>query len=136
MLGPSKHECALVSPDLPLRVNLTTLENIALMTQFHHATPWQQASEQAQKLLECTGNGDIALKRDEELSMTQRCAVKIARAVMLRRSMLVIDRPAMLLADVHYPPVLQTMLNCLQREYGELRIIDYIWNQSIYEYAP
>ena len=106
------------------------------MTQFHHATPWHQASIQAQNLLECTGHGDIALKRDEELSMTQRCAVKIARAIMLRRPLLVIDRPAMLLADVHYPPVLQTMLDCLQREYGELRVIDYIWNQSIYEYAP
>ncbi|WP_124950041.1 hypothetical protein [Sulfuriferula thiophila] len=123
-----------MSPDLPLRVNLTALENIALITQFHHATPWKQASEQAQKLLDCTGHGDIALKRDEDLNMTQRFAVKMARAIMLRRPLVAIDRPALMLADVPYPHVLRTMLGCLQHEHSDHRVVDYVWNQSIYEY--
>ena len=117
-----------------MRVNLTALENIALITQFHHATPWKQASEQAQKLLDCTGHGDIALKRDEDLNMTQRFAVKMARAIMLRRPLVAIDRPALMLADVPYPDVLRAMLGCLQHEHSDHRVVDYVWNQSIYEY--
>jgi ABC-type lipoprotein export system ATPase subunit len=134
LLGESGYACALVSPDMPLRVNLTALENIALITQFHHATPWQQASEQAQTLLDCTGHGDIALKRDEDLSMTQRFAVKMARAIMLRRPLVAIDRPALMLADVHYPEVLRAMLACLQHEYSDHCVVDYIWNRPVYEY--
>lgn len=134
LLGASKHECALVSPALPLRVNLTALENIALISQFHHAASWEQASLQAQRLLECTGHANIAEKRDEELTMTQRFAVKMARAIMLRRPLLVIERPALLLADVPYPQVLRAMLGCLQHEHSEHRVVDYIWNQSVYEY--
>ncbi|ARU31602.1 hypothetical protein CAP31_07840 [Sulfuriferula sp. AH1] len=79
-------------------------------------------------------HGDIALKRDEDLTLTQRFAVKMARAIMLRRPLIVIDRPALLLADVPYPQVLHDMLDCLQHEYSDHRIIDYIWNQSVYEY--
>lgn len=134
LLGDSGYECALVSPDLPLRVNLTSLENIALIAQFHHATPWREASAQAQQVLDCMTHGDIALKRDEDLTLTQRFAVKMARAIMLRRPLIVIDRPALLLADVPYPQVLHNMLGCLQHEYSDHRIVDYIWNQSVYEY--
>lgn len=134
LLGDSGYECALVSPDLPLRVNLTSLENIALIDQFHHATPWQEASAQAQRVLDCMAHGDIALKRDEDLTLTQRFAVKMARAIMLRRPLIVIDRPALLLADVPYPQVLHDLLGCLQHEHSNHRIVDYIWNQSVYEY--
>ncbi|OIQ64686.1 hypothetical protein GALL_537620 [mine drainage metagenome] len=79
-------------------------------------------------------HGDNALKRDEDLTLTQRFAVKMARAIMLRRPLIVIDRPALLLADVPYPQVLHNMLGCLQHEYSDHRIVDYIWNQSVYEY--
>ena len=119
---------------MPLRVNLTAHENIALITQFHHATPWEEASAQAQSLLDCTGHGNIALKRDEDLNMTQRFAVKMARAIMLRRPLIVIDRPAFMLADVPYPDALRAMLGCLQHEYSNHSVVDYVWNQSIYEY--
>lgn len=79
-------------------------------------------------------HGDIALKRDEDLTLTQRFAVKMARAIMLRRPLIVIDRPALLLADVPYPQVLHDILSCLQHEHSNHRIVDYIWNQSVYEY--
>ena len=121
-----------MSPDLPLRVNLTALENIALAEQYHQTLSWTRASARAQRLLERCGNGDIALKRDEDLSFTQRFAVKLARAIQLQRPLLVIDRPALLLADIFYPPVLGTLLADLADEYPAHLVLDYAWHQPLY----
>lgn len=122
-----------MSPELPLRVNLTALENIALVKQFHHAMSWTQASAEAQRLLDCCGQGEIAQKRDEDLTPTQRFAVKMARAIELERPLLVVDRPALLLADVPYPAVLAEMLMRLAGEYRAHTILDYDWNQPLYQ---
>ncbi|BBP04072.1 hypothetical protein TPL01_32220 [Sulfuriferula plumbiphila] len=119
-----------------MRVNLTALENIALVEQFHQAMSWTQASARAQRLLDSCGHGDIAMKRDEDLTPTQRFAVKLARAIQLRRPLLVIDRPALLLADVPYPDALGTLLARLADVYPAHRILDYTWNQALYGTMP
>jgi ABC-type sugar transport system ATPase subunit len=121
-----------VSPDLPLRVNLTALENIALIRQFHLNLTWTQASAEAQQLLDQCGQGDIAMKRDEDLTPTQRFAVKMARAILLARPLLVIDRPAELLPDVPYPDLLLSMLDKLTDKLPDYRILDYDWNKPLY----
>lgn len=115
-----------------MRVNLTALENIALAEQYHQTLSWTRASERAQRLLDRCGNGDIALKRDEDLSYTQRFVVKLARAIQLQRPLLIIDRPAQLLADIFYPPVLGALLADLAGEYAEHRVLDYSWQQPLY----
>lgn len=129
----SKHESALVAPDLPLRVNLTCLENIALIDQLHQHASWVNASVRAQQLLSCMGYADIAMKRDEDLSYSQRFAVKMARAIMLKRQLIVIDRPALLLPDVFYPQILRATLACLLHEARDYVIIDYSWHTPLYE---
>lgn len=121
-----------MSPNLPLRVNLTALENIALIKQFHLNHTWAQASAEAQQLLDQCGQGDIAMKRDEDLTPTQRFAVKMARAILLARPLLVIDRPAELLPDVPYPDLLLTMLDKLTDKLPDYRILDYDWNKPLY----
>jgi len=122
-----------VSPELPLRVNLTALENIALIKQYHLNLSWKQASVDAQQLLDQCGHGDVAMKRDEDLTPTQRFAVKMARAMMLARPLLVIDRPAELLADTPYPKLLATMLGSLANKLPDHQILDYDWNKPLYQ---
>ena len=122
-----------MSPALPLRVNLTCLENIALIDQLHQHASWANASTRAQQLLTCMGYPDIAMKRDEDLNYSQRFAVKMARAIMLKRRLIVIDRPALLLPDVFYPQILRTTLACLLHEAREYVIIDYSWHTPLYE---
>ncbi|BBP00884.1 hypothetical protein [Sulfuriferula nivalis] len=126
----------MISPELPLRVNLTCLENIALIDQLHQHATWIHASERAQQLLTCMGYQDIATKRDEDLTYSQRFAVKMARAIMLKRPLIVIDRPALLLPDVFYPQILRSTLACLLHEACEYVIIDYSWYTPLYETLP
>ncbi|WP_461553407.1 hypothetical protein [Sulfuriferula sp.] len=121
-----------MSPDLPLRVNLTALENIALIKQFHLNHTWAQASAEAQQLLDQCGHADIALKRDEDLTPTQRFAVKTVRAIMLARPLLVIDRPAELLPDAPYPHLMAAMLDKLADRLPDYQILDYDWNKPLY----
>jgi ABC-type Na+ transport system ATPase subunit NatA len=82
------------------------------------------------------GYQDIATKRDEDLSYSQRFAVKMARAIMLKRQLIVIDRPALLLPDVFYPQILRSTLACLLHEACEYVIIDYSWYTPLYETLP
>ena len=125
--------CALVSTTLPLRVNLTALENIALIQQFHARLNWLHASAQAQHLLDLAGHGDCAMKRDEDLTPTQRFAVKMARAIVQSRPLLVIDRPALLLPDSPYPTLLASLLHSLSDALPDYQILDYDWNKPLYQ---
>jgi ABC-type Na+ transport system ATPase subunit NatA len=136
LLGKDGYDSALVSPDLPLRVNLTCLENVALIDQLHHHASWESASARAHQLLSCMGYKHIAEKRDEDITHSQRFAVKMARAIMLKRPLIVIDRPALLLPDVFYPEILRAMLACLLHETLEYVIIDYSWYAPLYETKP
>lgn len=133
LLGDRGDAGALVSPELPLRVNLTALENIALIKQYHLNLSWTQASVEAQQLLDQCGHGDVAAKRDEDLTPTQRFAVKMARAILLARPLLVIDRPAELLPDAPYPKLLTAMLDSLADKLPDHRILDYDWNKPLYQ---
>jgi ABC-type lipoprotein export system ATPase subunit len=135
LLGTDIQATALISPDLPLRVNLTSLENIALIAQLHQHTSWADASQRAQQLLHAMCSDDIALKRDEDLSYMQRFVVKTARAIMLKRPLILIDRPACLLPDVFYPEVLSRILNGVHDEIPHYTIVDYHWNRPLYEHT-
>lgn len=118
-----------------MRVNLTALENIALIRQFHLNLTWTQASVEAQRVLDQCGHGDVAMKRDEDLTATQRFAVKMVRAIMLSRPLLVIDRPAELLPDAPYPRLLAAMLDSLADKLPDHQILDYDWNKPLYQGA-
>ncbi len=54
-------------------------------------------------MLEQLGHADIALLRDPDMTPAQRFVTKLARALILRRPRLVIDRPGAMLYDVPYP---------------------------------
>lgn len=73
------------------------------------------------------------MKRDEDLTPTQRFAVKMARAIVQSRPLLVIDRPALLLPDSPYPTLLANLLHSLSDALPDYLILDYDWNKPLYQ---
>lgn len=125
-------EAALVSVELPLRANLSVLENIAIVPQYRQNLSYDVAADQAWALLARLNQTDCAFKRDPSLNCVERFVAKLLRAVILQPPIILIDRPAMLLPDVHYPPFLAATLEALEGEYEDCRILDYAWNAPLY----
>lgn len=125
-------EVSLVSDDLPLRANLSVLENIAIVPQYRNNLTYNQAADQAWALLsrlDCTG---CAFKRDPDLSSAERFIAKLLRAVIRSPSIILLDRPALLLPDTCYPPFLAATLGAIEAHLNECWIVDYTWNEPLY----
>jgi ABC-type lipoprotein export system ATPase subunit len=122
-----------VSPDLPLRANLTVLDNIALIPQYRHNLKYDAAADMAWNLLSTAGYHSIADQRDPSLSHAERCVAKLLRAAIGRPPVILIDRPSMLLPEVDYPPFLFALLDTLANELNNCWIIDYQWNRALYD---
>ncbi len=123
---------ARVSPDLPLRANLSARDNIALIPlyQRHHSAA--ESNQQALLLLDQLGHADIADLRDPDMSPAQRFVTKLARALILRRPRLVIDRPGAMLYDVAYPQFIQHLAARIDSPDGKWEIYDFTWNRALY----
>jgi ABC-type sugar transport system ATPase subunit len=128
----AKDDIALVSPDLPLRANLSVLDNIALIPQYRANLPYDKAADQAWALLVAAGYQDSFSKRDPDLTHAERFVAKLLRAAIGQAPIILIDRPAMLLPDTHYPPFLFALLETLREHLNNCWIVDYQWNQPLY----
>jgi len=123
---------ALVSNELPLRANLSALENIALVPQYRRDLGWSAAAAEAMALLEQLGCAACAGKRDAALTHEERFQVKLLRVVAAAPALVVIERPGYLLPDTHYPSFVEASLTALRDRYGECMVIDYTWNAPLY----
>ena len=122
----------LVSPDLPLRANLSVLDNIALIPQYRTNLDYDAAADQAWSLLLRTGQTGAAFKRDPDLSHEERFVTKLLRAAIGQPPVILVDRPGMLLPDLHYPPYLEALLGKLADTLNDCWILDYTWNAPLY----
>jgi len=129
----AREEIALVSPDMPLRANLSVLDNIALIPQYRSNLKYNAAADLAWALLVKVGYQDMHAKRDPALDYSERFVAKLLRAAISQPAILLIDRPAMLLPEVHYPPFLIAMLNTLDADLNLCWIVDYQWNKALYD---
>lgn len=127
---------ALVSADMPLRANLSVLDNIALIPQYRSNLKYDLAADQAWALLETAGFQDLHAKRDPALSHAERCVAKLLRAVIGRPDIILIDRPALQLPDVDYPPFLFALLRKLEGHLNTCWLVDYQWNRVLYDAHP
>lgn len=125
-------QAVLVSEELPLRANLSVLENVAIVLQYRQNLSFKAAADLAWGLLAKLGQTDCALKRDPALTCVERFVAKLLRAVVSQPPIILIDRPALLLPDIHYPPYLRTTLQALADECKDCRILDYAWNAPLY----
>jgi ABC-type lipoprotein export system ATPase subunit len=125
-------QAALVSEDLPLRANLSVMENITTVLQFRTNSYIGEANDIAWELLVQVGHADSAQKRDPELTTEERFVAKLLRAAVLRPPLILIDRPAQLLPDTNYPFFLNRILLALQGRFEQCLIVDYAWNAPLY----
>ena len=125
-------EVARVALDLPLRANLSALDNIALIPLYQRHYSAAESVWQAQAMLDQLGHADIALLRDPDMTPAQRFITKLARALILRRPRLVIDRPGAMLYDVPYPAFIR-QLAAQSDMAGTWEIFDFSWNQALYQ---
>jgi hypothetical protein len=127
-------DVARVALDLPLRANLSALDNIALIPLYQRHYGVSESTRQAQAMLDKLGHADIALLRDPDMTPAQRFVAKLARALILKRPRLVIDRPGAMLYDVPYPAFIQ-QLAAQENMSGIWEIFDFSWNQVLYHQA-
>lgn len=124
-------DVARVGPDLPLRANLSALDNIALIPLYQRHYSADESVRQAGQMLGLLGHADIAPLRDPDMTAAQRFVTQLARALMLRRPRLVIDRPGAMLYDVPYPRFIQQLAAHAELD-GSWEIYDFSWNQALY----
>lgn len=125
-------DVARVSLDLPLRANLSALDNIALIPLYQRHYSAAESARLAQAMLDQLGYADIALLRDPDMTPAQRFVAKLARALILKRPRLVIDRPGAMLYDVPYPAFIR-QLAAQSDMAGTWEIFDFSWNQALYK---
>jgi ABC-type polar amino acid transport system ATPase subunit len=122
---------ARVALDLPLRANLSALDNIALIPLYQRHYGAAESTWQAQAMLDRLGHAGIALLRDPDMTPAQRFVTQLARALILKRPRLVIDRPGAMLYDVPYPRFIR-QLAAQADIVGTWEIYDFSWNQTLY----
>jgi predicted ABC-type transport system involved in lysophospholipase L1 biosynthesis ATPase subunit len=125
-------DAGLVSAMLPLRANLTVLENIAVVPEFRDGVEPEVARARAWSLLEMVGHTECAHRRDPDLDNRERFLAKLLRAIVGSPPVILIERPGLLLPDFNYPLLLDATLLSLQGQYRQCRIVDYAWNAPLY----
>jgi ABC-type lipoprotein export system ATPase subunit len=125
-------EAILVSENLPLRANLSVLENITVVLQFRTNTYIGEANDAAWKLLTQVGHTGCAEQRDPDLTHEERFVAKLLRAIVLAPPLILIDRPAQMLPDSNYPFFLNKLLLALEGRFEQSWILDYAWNAPLY----
>ncbi|MBC8006748.1 MAG: hypothetical protein H7X76_01735 [Prolixibacteraceae bacterium] len=125
-------QAILVSDNLPLRANLSVLENITVVLQFRTNTYIGEANDTAWKLLTQVGHIGCAEQRDPDLTYEERFVAKLLRAIVLSPPIILIDRPAQLLPDTNYPFFLNKLLLALEGRFEQCWILDYAWNAPLY----
>lgn len=122
----------LVSAEMPLRANLAVIENIALVPQYTRNLSYRNAVDVAWNLMLAVDRTEIAYRRDPALDHADRFVAKLLRAVVCQPPLLLIDRPALMLPDIHYPPFVHDMLTRLGHHLDTCWILDYTWNKPLY----
>lgn len=127
-------DVARVALELPLRANLSALDNIALIPLYQGHYGVSESTRQAQAILDQLGHAGIAPLRDPDMTPAQRFVAKLARALILKRPRLVIDRPGAMLYDVPYPEFIQ-QLATRDAMRGIWEVYDFSWNRDLYNQA-
>jgi len=125
------HAVARVSQDLPLRANLSALDNIALIPLYQRHFSAAESARQALALLEQLDYLPIAPLRDPDMSAAQRFVTQLARALILQRPRLVIDQPGAMLYDVAYPAFIAQLAQRVNSS-AAWEIFDFDWNRALY----
>jgi len=122
----------LVSIDIPLISNLDVWMNIALIRQYHENQPAPEAADMVRQLLRRFGMESIFNRRNPHLSEEERFCAMLLRAVMVPRSVLVIERPFEILNSHGDSRFLHQALSTVNDLFTKCYIFDYTWQKNKY----
>ena len=121
-----------VSPDIPLLSNLSVYDNISLVPRYLTTEKDADIRTEIEKLLALMGISDSINKKTFQLDSETIFKIKLLRALMLKDSVTVIDRPFVMLntaADIK--PVVK-MLDTLALDDRKIIFFDFEWNKNKY----
>ena len=127
-----KENLGLVSLDVPLISNLDVWVNIALIKQYHENLSADRARALVLGYLTRYGLQDISNKRNSALTNRERFYAMLLRAVMVRDSIVVIDRPFTVMPDVQDDRFIYDALKPVDDSFKECHIFDYLWHKDRY----
>ena len=128
----TEQRAGFVSPDIPLLSNLSVYDNISLVPRYLTTEKDESIRAEIEKLLDLLGISDSTGKKTFQLDSETIFKVKLLRALMLKDSVTVIDRPFVMLntaADIK--PVVK-MLDTLELDGRKIIFFDFEWNKSKY----
>jgi hypothetical protein len=131
LLAASSLPC--VSVDAVLRANLTVAENIAWVPMFLQGLDRASGLVRAAALLQDAQASHLASLRPAQLTPEDRF-VAVLLQILAKPPVgeWLLDRPALLLPNVHYPVHLAELLGRLKPHFQACTIVDYAWNAPLY----
>jgi ABC-type lipoprotein export system ATPase subunit len=125
-------QAAPVSAEVPLISNQDVCMNIALIKQYHENLPWTDAKNIVLNALRRLNLTHIANKRNPSLSSEERFCVMLLRAVLVRDSIVMIDRPFKIIPHLKDSDYIFRTLKKIDDFYLTCHIYDYIWLKEKY----
>ncbi|MBO7126515.1 hypothetical protein J6W78_03115 [bacterium] len=128
----AEQRAGFVSPDIPLLSNLSVYDNISLVPRYLTTEKDDVIRAEIEKFLALLEISDSINKKTFQLDSETLFKVKLLRALMLKDSVTVIDRPFVMLntaADIK--PVVK-MLDTLELNDKKIIFFDFEWNKSKY----
>lgn len=121
-----------VSPDIPLLSNLSVYDNISLVPRYLTAEKDDAIRAEIEKLLALLEISDSINKKTFQLDSDTVFKVKLLRALMLKDSVTVIDRPFVMLSTAADIKPIVKMLDTLELDGKKVVFFDFEWNKNKY----
>lgn len=128
----AEQRAGFVSPDIPLLSNLSVYDNISLVPRYLTTEKDASIRAEIERMLALLDIPDATNKKTFQLDSGTLFKVKLLRALMLKDSVTVIDRPFVMLntaADIK--PVVK-MLDTLEVDGKKVIFFDFEWNKNKY----
>lgn len=122
----------LVSPDIPLLSNLSVYDNIALVSRYLTDEKDKEIRNVILKQLDLLDIRGLKFEKPFLLDSKTVFKVKLLRALRVKESLTIIDRPFVMLNNIADITPVTKMLKTLGEYIGEVVFFDFEWNKSKY----
>ena len=122
----------LVSPDIPLLSNLSVYDNIALVSRYLTKEKDKEIQQVILQQLDILDIRSLKFEKPFRLDSETIFKVKLLRALSLKDSLTIIDRPFVMLNNIADIAPVKKMLETLGEYIGEGMFFDFEWNKSKY----
>ena len=128
----TEQKIGFVSPDIPLLSNLSVYDNISLVPRYLTSEKDADIRTEIEKLLAMLDISDSIDKKTFQLDSETIFKVKLLRALMLKDSVTVIDRPFVMLSTAADIKPIVKMLDTLELDGKKVIFFDFEWNKNKY----